>query len=52
MQLEEKPSERAADKKKARMRPRGSAKRIRTENTKLNFLEVHRSLYNHTFFFA
>ena len=30
--LEDKPSERAAVKKKARMRPRGSAKRIRTEN--------------------
>ena len=29
--LEEKPSERAAVKKKARMRPRGSAKRVRTE---------------------
>jgi len=29
--MEEKPSERAAVKKKARMRPRGSAKRIRTE---------------------
>ena len=30
--IEEKPSERAAVKKKARMRPRGSSKRIRTEN--------------------
>jgi len=29
--LEEKPSERAAVKKKARMRPRGSSKRVRTE---------------------
>ncbi len=32
--IEERPLERAAVKKKARMRPRGSSKRIRTENTK------------------
>ena len=33
-EMEDKPSERAVVKKKARMRPRGSSKRIRTENTK------------------
>ena len=33
-ELEDKPIERAAVKKKARMRPRGSAKRIKTESTK------------------
>ncbi len=33
-ELEDKPSERADEKKKARMRPRGSSKRVKTENTK------------------
>jgi hypothetical protein len=33
-QMEDKDSERAAVKKKARMRPRDSTKRIRTESTK------------------
>jgi len=33
-ELEDKPSERADEKRKARMRPRGSSKRVKTENTK------------------
>ena len=44
--LAEKSSERAAEKKKARMRPRGSAREF-AQSTKAKLLEVHRSLNNH-----